>query len=178
MRMLEILERLTSRTPRPNDMSELEYLAGGISNRTFCPMGTVVDDDPDFVSYTRTVLESEGYSVVSAGNSDQGLRVLAQEKPDLVVLDVIMSSVLDGLSMSQRMAEDALYRHLPTPTTWRSFPPTIISTLMPLSPSRLRPRSCCARWAGCWQVIQNSSQIVSVLSPQRRYPRRDLWPNV
>ncbi len=73
----------------------------------------VVDDDPDFVSYTRTVLEAEDYDVVSAGNSDQGLRVLAQEKPDLVVLDVIMSSVLDGLSMSQRMAEDATYRHVP-----------------------------------------------------------------
>ena len=73
----------------------------------------VVDDDPDFVYYTRTVLETEGYEVVSAGNSDQGLRVLAQEKPDLVVLDVIMSSVLDGLNMSQRMAEDAAYRHVP-----------------------------------------------------------------
>ncbi len=73
----------------------------------------IVDDDPDFVVYTRTVLESEGYAVVSAGNSDQGLRVLAQEKPDLVILDVIMSSVLDGLSMSQRMAEDAEYRHVP-----------------------------------------------------------------
>ncbi len=73
----------------------------------------VVDDDPDFVSYTRTVLESEGYEVASAGNSDQGLRVLAQEKPDLVILDVIMSSVLDGLSMSQRMAEDDVYRHVP-----------------------------------------------------------------
>jgi CheY-like chemotaxis protein len=73
----------------------------------------VVDDDPDFVAYTRTVLESEGYEVANAGNSDQGLRVLAQEKPDLVILDVIMSSVLDGLSMSQRMAEDAMYRHVP-----------------------------------------------------------------
>ena len=73
----------------------------------------VVDDDPDFVVYTRTILESEDYAVVSAGNSDQGLRVLAQEKPDLVILDVIMSSVLDGLSMSQRMAEDAVFRHVP-----------------------------------------------------------------
>lgn len=73
----------------------------------------VVDDDPDFVSYTRTVLESEQYDVVSAGNGDQGLRMLAQEQPDLVVLDVIMSSVLDGLNLSQRMAESALYRHVP-----------------------------------------------------------------
>jgi CheY-like chemotaxis protein len=73
----------------------------------------VVDDDPDFVSYTRTVLESEQYDVVSAGNGDQGLRMLAQEQPDLVVLDVIMSSVLDGLNLSQRMAESAVYRHVP-----------------------------------------------------------------
>jgi CheY-like chemotaxis protein len=73
----------------------------------------IVDDDPDFVSYTRTVLESQGYEVVSAGNSDQGLRMLAQERPDLVVLDVIMSSVLDGLNMSQKMAESAMYQHVP-----------------------------------------------------------------
>ncbi len=73
----------------------------------------IVDDDPDFVTYTRTVLESEGYEVVSAGNGDQGLRMLAQERPDLVVLDVIMSSVLDGLNMSQKMAENALYGQVP-----------------------------------------------------------------
>lgn len=73
----------------------------------------VVDDDPDFVAYTRTILESNDYQVVSAGNSDQGLRMLAREQPDLVVLDVIMSSVLDGLSMSERMAADAIYKHVP-----------------------------------------------------------------
>ena len=73
----------------------------------------IVDDDPDFVEYTRTVLESAGYQVVSAGNSDQGMRMLAREQPDLVVLDVIMSSILDGLSMSQRMAEDPDFKHVP-----------------------------------------------------------------
>ena len=73
----------------------------------------VVDDDPDFVEYTRTVLENAEYQVVSAGNSDQGMRALAREKPDLVVLDVIMTSVLDGLSMSQRMADDPELKHVP-----------------------------------------------------------------
>jgi len=73
----------------------------------------IVDDDPDFVSYTRTVLESSDYAVVSAGNSDQGMLTLAREKPDLVVLDVIMSSVLDGLNMSQRMADDPDLKHVP-----------------------------------------------------------------
>lgn len=73
----------------------------------------VVDDDPDFVSYTATILESHGYGVVSAGNSEQGMLALSREKPDLVVLDVIMSSVLDGLSMSQRMADDPALRNVP-----------------------------------------------------------------
>jgi CheY-like chemotaxis protein len=73
----------------------------------------IVDDDPDFVAYTSTVLESEGYEVVSAGSGDEGLRILEQEAPDLVVLDVIMASVLDGLNMSQKMAESAVYRQVP-----------------------------------------------------------------
>jgi CheY-like chemotaxis protein len=73
----------------------------------------VVDDDPDFVEYMRTVLEGNDYRVVSAGNSEQGMLALGREKPDLVVLDVIMSSVLDGLSMSQRMAEDPDLKHVP-----------------------------------------------------------------
>jgi CheY-like chemotaxis protein len=73
----------------------------------------VVDDDPDFVAYTRTVLQSHGYDVASAGNSEQGMLMLSREKPDLVVLDVIMSSVLDGLNMSQRMADDPALRQVP-----------------------------------------------------------------
>ncbi len=73
----------------------------------------IVDDDPDFVEYLRTVLESVEYKIVSAGNSDQGMLMLQREKPDLVVLDVIMSSILDGLSMSQRMADDPDLKHIP-----------------------------------------------------------------
>ncbi len=73
----------------------------------------IVDDDPDFVEYLRTVLESAEYKVVSAGNSDQGMIKVIREKPDLVVLDVIMSSVLDGLSMSQRMADNPDLKHVP-----------------------------------------------------------------
>jgi CheY-like chemotaxis protein len=73
----------------------------------------VVDDDPDFVSYATTVLASEGYEVASASSGDDGLRALAECKPDVVILDVIMASALDGLNMSQRMSEDEFYRHVP-----------------------------------------------------------------
>jgi CheY-like chemotaxis protein len=65
------------------------------------------------VAYIRTILESHDYDVVSAGNSDQGMIMLAREKPDLVVLDVIMSSILDGLNMSQQMADDPTFQNTP-----------------------------------------------------------------
>jgi len=77
------------------------------------PKILVVDDDPDFIESTRLVLEPNGYEVIGAANSDEGLKKLAEEKPDLVILDVIMSTVLDGLSMSQQMHEIPEYKDVP-----------------------------------------------------------------
>ena len=73
----------------------------------------VVDDDPDFVEVTRTVLEKEGFEVISAVNGDQGLARARSEHPDLVILDVMMSSVLDGVNVSGTMREDEDLRHIP-----------------------------------------------------------------
>jgi CheY-like chemotaxis protein len=73
----------------------------------------IVDDDPDFVEVTRAVLEKGGYQVVSAADGDEGMRMVRQEAPDVIILDVIMKTVLDGLDMSQRMASDALHRDTP-----------------------------------------------------------------
>ena len=73
----------------------------------------VVDDDPDFVEVTRTVLEKEGFEVISAVNGDQGLARARSEHPDLVILDIMMSSVLDGVNVSGAMREDEDLRHIP-----------------------------------------------------------------
>jgi len=73
----------------------------------------IVDDDPDFVEFTQLVLESHGYQVASAANGDEGLVKVREEKPDLVILDVVMASVLDGLSMSQSMYNDPAQRDIP-----------------------------------------------------------------
>ena len=77
------------------------------------PKILVVDDDPDFVESTRLMLEPHGHQVISASNGDEGLRKLAEEKPDLVILDVIMSTVLDGLSMSQQMSKVQAFKNTP-----------------------------------------------------------------
>lgn len=73
----------------------------------------VVDDDPDFVEITRTVLEKDGFDVISAANGEQGLLRIRNEHPDLVVLDVMMSSVLDGVNVSEAMREDKDLRQIP-----------------------------------------------------------------
>jgi CheY-like chemotaxis protein len=73
----------------------------------------VVDDDPDFVATTRLVLEREGHSIVSAANSAGALECIAKDTPDLIILDVIMSTVLDGLSVSQELGRSPDYRDIP-----------------------------------------------------------------
>jgi len=73
----------------------------------------VVDDDPDFVNITRTILQSQDYEVVTAANGEQALAAMRKEKPDLVLLDIMMSYNLDGLDVGREMAEDAELRDIP-----------------------------------------------------------------
>jgi CheY-like chemotaxis protein len=73
----------------------------------------VVDDDPDFVEATRIVLEKAAHQVISAASGNEGLKRVKEDQPDLVILDVIMDTVLDGLSMSQRMHDAVELRHVP-----------------------------------------------------------------
>jgi CheY-like chemotaxis protein len=73
----------------------------------------VVDDDPDFVSVATKVLETAGYDVVSAGNGAQALKSLRQNHPDLVLLDIMMSYILDGLDVGREMAKDPELRDIP-----------------------------------------------------------------
>lgn len=73
----------------------------------------VVDDDPDFVEITRTILESHGYEVASATSGDQALQAMRKDVPDLVLLDVMMATVLDGLNLSHVMSEDPVLKDVP-----------------------------------------------------------------
>jgi twitching motility two-component system response regulator PilH len=49
-----------------------------------------VDDDPDVRLFTTTVLEENGYMPIEAGNGEEGLQMTQSEKPDLIILDVLM----------------------------------------------------------------------------------------
>jgi excisionase family DNA binding protein len=68
------------------------------------PTVLIVDDDPKLREYVRVNLEMEGYSVKEAGSADEGLGVLDESTPDLVLLDVMMPEV-DGWEMLRRVQE-------------------------------------------------------------------------
>ena len=73
----------------------------------------VVDDDPDFVKITAKVLEKAGHEVISAPNGAKALQTMRQEHPDVVLLDIMMSYILDGLDVSREMAEDPDLKDMP-----------------------------------------------------------------
>lgn len=63
----------------------------------------VVDDDPDVVDACRLFLEKKGYQVATAFNRAEGMKALAAQKPDLMILDVMMAQPDDGLAMAQEL---------------------------------------------------------------------------
>ena len=73
----------------------------------------VVDDDKDFIKITKMILQANNYGVVTASNGEEGLKVMRTEKPDLVILDVMMSYILDGLDVRRTMAEDKDLKNIP-----------------------------------------------------------------
>ncbi len=72
----------------------------------------LVDDDADFVESTKTVLESKPYDVVVAVDGDDGLRKAKKEKPDLVLLDIIMP-VKDGFTAAEQFKKDPQLKKIP-----------------------------------------------------------------
>jgi CheY-like chemotaxis protein len=73
----------------------------------------IVDDDPDFVEIAHMVLKSNGYETSSASNGERALQAMRQDPPDLVLLDVMMSTVLDGVNVSHEMQADPKLKNIP-----------------------------------------------------------------
>lgn len=65
------------------------------------PKVLIVDDDPDIVDSVRLILEAEGYQVVSADNRADGMKAVETDRPDLIILDVMMEQPDDGFVAAQ-----------------------------------------------------------------------------
>lgn len=73
----------------------------------------LVDDDIDFVESTKIVLESKPYEVIVAFEGNEALRKAREERPDLILLDIIMP-VKDGFSAAEQLKKDPQLSKIPT----------------------------------------------------------------
>ena len=62
----------------------------------------VVDDNPDIITIVKTILEGKGYTVLSASSGPELLNMLKGQKPDLIILDIMMPE-MDGLEVLSRL---------------------------------------------------------------------------
>jgi DNA-binding response OmpR family regulator len=65
----------------------------------------VIDDEPGIIEIVEANLEGDGFSVISASNGKEGLEKIKSEKPELVVLDVMMPE-MDGWEVLRRVEQD------------------------------------------------------------------------
>ena len=65
----------------------------------------LVDDDVDFVESNKDLLEAHGYRVIAAYNGASGLQLAKQEKPDLMILDVMMATETEGFEVSRKIPD-------------------------------------------------------------------------
>lgn len=73
----------------------------------------IVDDDGDLVAALKIVLEGSGYEVVTAFDRAEGMENLKAQKPDLVILDVMMTTWQDGFEMAREIKKDDQFKDTP-----------------------------------------------------------------
>jgi len=68
----------------------------------------IIDDDPDILDASTLVLTSKGYDVVTASSFDDGYKLVKEQKPDLIILDVMLSEPDDGFFLAQKFRREQI----------------------------------------------------------------------
>lgn len=73
----------------------------------------IVDDDVDIINVISTILENEGFEVISANNKEEGLQLARQQNPDLAILDVMMTTQFEGFELAEALINDPAFKSMP-----------------------------------------------------------------
>lgn len=73
------------------------------------PKIVVIDDDPDILDASSLVLTSKGFEVFTADNPDDGYKVVKEQSPDLIILDVMMNEPDDGFFLAQKFRKEKIH---------------------------------------------------------------------
>ena len=90
----------------------------------------VIDDDPDYLKVVSLILKSGPYLVVTANNPQEGKKKLFTEKPDLILLDIMMDSLFDGYSFCHDIKTSQEYKE------FRDIPIIFVSAVKEKTGSR------------------------------------------
>lgn len=92
-------------------LTEYETNAPGYINESYSKKVMVVDDDPSTLSYLEKILVKFGYQVTTMSNPHEAYRALETEKPDLLILDLLMPQ-MTGFEFLQQIRSQAKHSHI------------------------------------------------------------------
>lgn len=96
----------------------------------------VIDDDPDTVLACRMALENAGHEVTDAMNGREGLKMVKKDRPDLIILDVMMDTATEGFQLALKLRS-------PDPTSdlaqFSDIPILMLSAIHSTTPLRFEP---------------------------------------
>jgi len=73
----------------------------------------IVDDDIDVIAVVKAILNKEGFEVVSANDKIEGIKKAWAEKPDMAILDVMMTTHFEGFEMAKELSENPEFNNMP-----------------------------------------------------------------
>jgi CheY-like chemotaxis protein len=73
----------------------------------------ITDDDQDIRDSVKALLESRQYEVITAAGRIEGMEKIKSEKPDLIILDLMMASWQDGFEMARELKKNPQYKEIP-----------------------------------------------------------------
>ncbi|TSA34718.1 MAG: response regulator [Porphyromonadaceae bacterium] len=73
----------------------------------------LIDDDEDLLRSFQVTIENQGFAVYTSDNGTDGLALLRSEKPDLLVLDVMMRTNLEGYNLLHLIKKEPEFKKLP-----------------------------------------------------------------
>lgn len=96
----------------------------------------VIDDDPDVQLSVRMCLEKAGHAITEAKNGREGLAMIKSDRPELIILDVMMDTSTEGFQLALRLRN-------PDPTSelaeYRSIPILMLTAIHSTTPLRFEP---------------------------------------
>ena len=72
----------------------------------------IIDDDPDVVVFLSTLLQDHGYETLDAADGLEGLEATRSERPDLILMDLMMPQK-SGISLLSELKQDEELKHIP-----------------------------------------------------------------